>query len=86
MNDKDIIHIQKHLFKLIQSLQLIETLRDDISHFRAHEKEKMQLYNRGSLTLSPLECAEGCLHTAYGELDISIKVLGKMIDDMEESE
>ena len=39
MNDKDIIHIQKHLFKLIQSLQLIETLRDDISHFRAHESE-----------------------------------------------
>ena len=86
MNDKDIINIQKQLVELTESLEVIETLRDDIAHFRAHEQEEVKLHRCGSHTLSPLVGAEGNLHTAYEELDNAIKTLEKMIDYWGEEE
>tara|TARA_B100000900_G_scaffold318249_1_gene277303 strand:- start:289 stop:549 length:261 start_codon:yes stop_codon:yes gene_type:complete len=86
MNDKDIINIQKQLVELTESLEVIETLRDDIAHFWVHEEEEVQLHNRGSHTLSPLMSVVSGLHTAYEELDNAIKTLEKVIDYWGEEE
>ena len=88
MNDKDIINIQKQLVELTESLEAIETLRDWVAHFWAHEEE-VQLHNRGSHTLSPHGILTGVvsgLHTAYEELDNAIKTLEKVIDYWGEEE
>jgi len=87
MNDKDIINIQNQLVELTESLEVIETLRDDIAHFRAHEEEEYSSpASKMQLCKSPLRYAEGSLHTAYEELDNAIKALEKTIDYWGEEE
>ena len=87
MNDKDIINIQKQLVKLTESLEAIETLRDWVAHFRAHEQEEVKLHCLAHCSfVSPLTDAEGNLHTAYEELDNAIKTLEKVIDHWGEEE